>query len=76
MNDTPAKRPDHSVNILDAFALANELTKTVGGKDLALVATACGILIGRAAMPLPPLQIIVLKNHVCKYIADFSARPQ
>lgn len=77
MNDTPPKQPDRSnVNLLDAFALANELTKTVGGKDLALIATAFAVVLGRAAQTLPPHQVIVLQNHVCKYIADFSKPPQ
>ena len=61
-----------TVNLLDAFKLANRITDIVGGMDLAITATAFAIVLGRAAQPLSSVQQIALQNHVCKYMTDFG----
>lgn len=68
-----AKPTKSTVNILEAYALADAVTPLVAGKDLALVGIAFGMIMGQAARRLPPYEVIVLQNHVCKYIADFAA---
>lgn len=72
----PGQPGSTMVNIIEAFKLANDVTQLVGGKDLALVATAFGMVIGRAAQTIPSDQVSILQNHVSKYIADFAAKPQ
>jgi hypothetical protein len=72
VKDKPGKSV---VNILEAFKLADAVTAVVGGKDLALVATAFGMVLGRAAQPLNNVQQVVLQNHVCKYMSDFAEKP-